>query len=145
MKKNIKSGIRKYGGTPAVHLELLAAGVGPGDEELVQSFTFCTSSHPITYLGATPVFIDSEADTWNMEPELLEEAIKDRIAKTGKKPKAIVLVALYGMPYKIDRIIKVANKYNTLLSRLQLRALAQSITVRCYPHGRFCNYRLSAK
>ena len=99
-------------GTAAVHLALLNCGVGPGDEVLVQSFTFCASSHPITYLGATPVFIDSEKDTWNMDPELLEEAIKDRIAKTGKKPKAIVPVALYGMPYKIDRIMEIANKYD---------------------------------
>ena len=98
-------------GTAAVHLGLLACGVGPGDEVCVQSFTFCASSHPITYLGATPVFIDSEKDTWNMNPELLEEAIKDRIAKTGKKPKVIVPVALYGMPYKIDRIMEIANKY----------------------------------
>ena len=99
-------------GTAAVHLALLNCGVGPGDEVCVQSFTFCASSHPITYLGATPVFIDSEKDTWNMDPELLEEAIKDRIAKTGKKPKAIVPVALYGMPYKIDRIMEIANKYD---------------------------------
>ena len=98
-------------GTAAVHLALLNCGVGPGDEVCVQSFTFCASSHPITYLGATPVFIDSEKETWNMDPELLEEAIKDRIAKTGKKPKAIVPVALYGMPYKIDRIMEIANKY----------------------------------
>ena len=98
-------------GTAAVHLALLNCGVGPGDEVCVQSFTFCASSHPITYLGATPVFIDSEKDTWNMDPELLEEAIKDRIAKTGKKPKAIVPVALYGMPYKMDRIMEIANKY----------------------------------
>ena len=98
-------------GTAAVHLALVACGVQPGDEVLVQSFTFCASSHPITYLGATPVFIDSEKDTWNMDPDLLEEAIKDRIAKTGKKPKAIVPVALYGMPYKIDRIMEIANKY----------------------------------
>ncbi|MBQ7451601.1 MAG: DegT/DnrJ/EryC1/StrS family aminotransferase, partial [Prevotella sp.] len=70
------------------------------------------SSPPITYLGATPVFVDSERETWNMDPELLEEAIKDRIAKTGKKPKAIVPVALYGMPYKIDRIMEIANKYD---------------------------------
>ena len=99
-------------GTAAVHLALLNCGVGLGDEVLVQSFTFCASSHPITYLGATPVFIDSEKDTWNMDPDLLEEAIKDRIAKTGKKPKAIVPVALYGMPYKIDRIMEIANKYD---------------------------------
>ena len=98
-------------GTAAVHLGLIGCGVGPGDEVLVQSFTFCASSHPVTYLGATPVFVDSEPDTWNMDPDLLEEAIKDRIAKTGKKPKAIVPVALYGMPYRIDRIMEVADKY----------------------------------
>ncbi len=98
-------------GTAAVHLALIACGVRPGDEVLVQSFTFCASSHPITYLGATPVFIDSEKDTWNMDPDLLEEAIKDRIAKTGRKPKAVVPVALYGMPYKIDRIMEIANRY----------------------------------
>ena len=98
-------------GTAAVHLALIACGVKPGDEVLVQSFTFCASSHPITYLGATPVFVDSERDTWNMDPELLDMAIKDRIAKTGRKPKAIVPVALYGMPYKIDRIMEIANRY----------------------------------
>ncbi len=98
-------------GTAAVHLGLLAAGVKAGDEVIVQSFTFCASSHPITYLGATPVFVDSEKDSWNMDPELMEEAIKDRIAKTGKKPAAIVPVALYGMPYQIERIMEIANKY----------------------------------
>lgn len=98
-------------GTAAVHLALIGCGVGQGDEVLVQSFTFCASSHPVTYLGATPIFIDSEKDTWNMDPELLEEAIKDRIAKTGKKPKAIIPVALYGMPYKIDRIMEIADSY----------------------------------
>ena len=99
-------------GTAAVHLALIACGVKPGDEVCVQSFTFCASSHPITYLGATPIFIDSEKDTWNMDPELLEEAIKDRIAKTGKKPKAIVPVALYGMPYNVDKIMAIADKYD---------------------------------
>ena len=98
-------------GTAAVHLALLACGVGQGDEVIVQSFTFCASSHPITYLGATPVFVDSEAETWNMDPELLEKAILDRKEKTGKYPKAIVPVALYGMPYQIDRIMAVADKY----------------------------------
>ena len=98
-------------GTAAVHLALLACGVGPGDEVCVQSFTFCASSHPITYLGATPVFIDSEAETWNMDPQLLEKAILDRKEKTGKYPKAIVPVALYGMPYKIDEIMAIADKY----------------------------------
>ena len=99
-------------GTAAVHLGLQAAGVKAGDEVIVQSFTFCASSHPITYLGATPVFVDSEMDSWNMDPELMEEAIRDRIAKTGKKPAAIVPVALYGMPYQIDRIMEIANRYD---------------------------------
>ena len=98
-------------GTAAVHLALLACSVGQGDEVIVQSFTFCASSHPITYLGATPVFVDSEPTTWNMDPELLEKAIIDRKAVTGKYPKAIVPVALYGMPYQIDRIMAIADKY----------------------------------
>ena len=98
-------------GTAAVHLALIACGVRPGDEVCVQSFTFCASSNPIAYLGAYPIFIDSEPHTWNMDPVLLEEAIKDRIEETGKKPKAIVPVALYGMPYQIDKIMKVAEKY----------------------------------
>ena len=99
-------------GTAAVHLALIACGVQSGDEVIVQSFTFCASSNPITYLGAKPVFVDSEKDTWNMDVDLMEEAIKDRIAKTGKKPKAIVPVALYGMPYDIDRIMAVAETYD---------------------------------
>lgn len=99
-------------GTAAVHLALIACGVKPGDEVLVQSFTFCASSHPITYLGAKPVFVGSEKDTWNMDPELLEVAIKDRMAKIGKKPKAIVPVALYGMPYDCERIMEVASRYD---------------------------------
>lgn len=99
-------------GTAAVHLALLACGVKPGDEVLVQTFTFCASSHPVTYLGATPVFVDSEPDTWNMDPQLLETAIKDRMEKTGRKPKAIVPVYLYGMPAKIDEIMAVAEKYD---------------------------------
>ena len=98
-------------GTAAVHLGLLNCGVKPGDEVIVQSFTFCASTHPVTYLGATPVLVDSEPDTWNIDPELLEEAIIDRKEKTGKYPKAIVPVALYGMPYKADRIMEIANKY----------------------------------
>ena len=99
-------------GTAAVHLALIACGVKLGDEVCVQSFTFCASSHPITYLGATPVFIDSERETWNMDPELLENAIIDRIEKTGKKPKAIIPVALYGMPYDCERIMAIAEKYD---------------------------------
>lgn len=99
-------------GTAAVHLALIACGVGPGDEVLVQSFTFCASSHPIKYLGAVPVFVDSEEDSWNMDPALLEEAIKDRIARTCRKPKAIIPVALYGMPYRIDEIREIAERYD---------------------------------
>ena len=99
-------------GTAAVHLALIACGVSPGDEVLVQSFTFCASSHPITYLGAKPIFVGSEAETWNMDPVLLEEAIKDRIAQTGRKPKAIIPVALYGMPYDCEKLMAVANKYD---------------------------------
>ena len=98
-------------GTAAVHLALIACGVRPGDEVIVQSFTFCASSHPITYLGAVPVFVDSEKDSWNMDPDLLEETVKDRIARTGKTPKAIIPVALYGMPYRIDRIMEIADRY----------------------------------
>lgn len=98
-------------GTAAVHLALLECGVGPGDEVLCQSFTFCASANPIMYLGARPVFVDSELDTWNMDPELLEKAILSRIEVTGKKPKAIVPVALYGMPYQVDKIMAISEKY----------------------------------
>ena len=109
---NEKEVVALSAGTAAVHLALIACGVKLGDEVCVQSFTFCASSHPITYLGAMPVFIDSERDTWNMDPELLEKAILDRIEKTGKKPKAIIPVALYGMPYDCERIMAVAEKYD---------------------------------
>lgn len=98
-------------GTAAVHLALINCGVQAGDEVCVQSFTFCASSHPITYLGAKPVFIGSEKDTWNMDPDLLEKAIIDRKEKTGNYPKAIIPVSLYGMPYQIDRIMEIADKY----------------------------------
>ncbi|MBR4492191.1 MAG: aminotransferase class I/II-fold pyridoxal phosphate-dependent enzyme [Bacteroidales bacterium] len=99
-------------GTAAVHLALIACGVQPGDEVIVQSFTFCASSHPVTYLGAVPVFVDSAKGSWNIDPELMEEAIRDRIARTGKKPRAIMPVALYGMPYDIGRIMEIANRYD---------------------------------
>lgn len=99
-------------GTSAVHLALVALGVKAGDEVICQSFTFCASSHPVRYQGATPVFVDSENDSWNMDPELLEEAIKDRIEKTGRKPKAIIVVYLYGMPAKIQEIVAIAQKYS---------------------------------
>ena len=96
-------------GTAAVHLALIGCGVKAGDEVLVQSFTFCASSHPITYLGAKPVFVGSEGDTWNMDPALLEKAILDRKEETGKYPKAIVPVALYGMPYDCEKIMAIAD------------------------------------
>jgi len=98
-------------GTSAIHLALILCGVKPGDEVIVQSFTFCASTNPIAYLGATPVFVDSETESWNMDPGLLETAIKDRVAQTGKEPKAIIPVALYGMPYRIDKIMEIANRY----------------------------------
>lgn len=98
-------------GTAAVHLGLVGCGVGPGDEVIAQSFTFCASVNPILYLGAKPILVDSEKETWNMDPDLLEEAVEDRIAKTGRVPKAIVPVSLYGMPYQIDRILEIADRY----------------------------------
>jgi dTDP-4-amino-4,6-dideoxygalactose transaminase len=98
-------------GTAAIHLGLVLLGVAKGDEVICQSKTFSASANPIAYLGATPVFVDSESDTWNICPEQLEIAIKDRIAK-GKKPKAIIAVHLYGMPYKVSEINRVAEAYN---------------------------------
>lgn len=97
-------------GTAALHLALILLGVGKGDEVICQSMTFSASANPIVYQGATPIFIDSEPETWNICPNHLEEAIKDRIAK-GKKPKAIIAVHLYGMPYKVDEIKKISEKY----------------------------------
>ena len=99
-------------GTAALHLGLILLGVGEGDEVICQSFTFSASANPIAYQGATPVFVDSEEDTWNMDPVLLEEAIKDRLEKTGRLPKAIIPVHLYGMPGKLDEILEVAGRYN---------------------------------
>lgn len=98
-------------GTAALHMAMVALDIKPHDEVICQSFTFVASCNPIVYQGATPVFVDSEPDTWNMDPELLEVAIKDRIAKTGRLPKAIVLVCLYGMPAKYDEILRVAERY----------------------------------
>lgn len=98
-------------GTAAIHLALIQLGVQPGDEVICQSFTFCASANPVTYVGAIPVFVDSEETTWNMSPILLEKAIQDRIVKTGKKPKAIIPVHLYGMPAKMDKICAIAEKY----------------------------------
>jgi dTDP-4-amino-4,6-dideoxygalactose transaminase len=98
-------------GTAAIHLALIACGVQAGDEVICQSFTFCASANPVTYVGATPVFVDSEPGSWNMDPTLLEQTIIERKAKTGKYPKAIIPVALYGMPYRIEEIMAIADKY----------------------------------
>ena len=99
-------------GTAAIHLALTLLGVGPGDEVVCQSFTFVASANPAVYLGATPVFVDSEADTWNMSPTLLEKAIADRMRETGKKPKVIIVVHLFGMPAKLDELMEVARRYD---------------------------------
>ncbi|MBP3236405.1 MAG: aminotransferase class I/II-fold pyridoxal phosphate-dependent enzyme [Bacteroidales bacterium] len=98
-------------GTAAVHLALVMLGVTKGDEVICQSFTFSASANPIAYQGATPVFVDSEPGTWNMDPDLLEEAIEDRIAKTGKAPKAIIPVHLYGTPARMNDILEIADRY----------------------------------
>ncbi len=107
---NISNTVVLSSGTAAIHLALIILGIKQDDEVLVSTFTFSATVNPIIYQNATPVFIDSEEDTWNMEPELLERAINDRIKK-GKKPKAIILVHLYGMPAKIDEIFDIADKY----------------------------------
>ena len=99
-------------GTAAIHLALVSLVVQPGDEVMVQSFTFCATANPVHYIGAIPVFVDSEPHTWNMDPHLLDEAIADRIRQTGKKPKAIIPVTLYGMPPQMDEILEVAAKYD---------------------------------
>lgn len=102
-------------GTGALHLALIISGIRSGDEVLVSTFTFSASVNPIVYLGAIPVFIDSEKDTWNMDPQLLEEAIINRIMITGKTPKVMILVHLYGMPAKMDEIMRIAKKYNIIV------------------------------
>ena len=112
-------------GTAAIHLALVQLGISRGDEVLCQTFTFCGSANPIIYQGATPIFIDSEYETWNMCPNHLEEAIKDRVSK-GKKPKAIILVHLYGMPAKVDEILELAEKYQIPLIEDAAEALGSS-------------------
>lgn len=125
-------------GTAALHLALIQLGVGADDEVICQSFTFCASANPVAYLGAKPVFIDSESDTWNMSPILLEEAIKDRIAKTGKKPKAIIPVHLYGMPAKMDEILAVGEKYDIPILEDAAEALGSEYKGRkCGTFGNF--------
>lgn len=125
-------------GTAALHLALVQCGVEHGDEVICQSFTFAASANPITYLGGKPVFVDSEKDTWNMSPTHLEEAIKDRIAKTGKKPKAIIPVHLYGMPVKMDEIMEIAGRYEILVIEDAAEALGSSFDgVMCGTFGKF--------
>ncbi len=125
-------------GTAALHLALIQLGVGPGDEVICQSFTFAASANPIVYLGAKPVFVDSEPDTWNMCPRLMEAAIKDRIDKTGNKPKAIIGVDLYGMPAQWDAITAIVERYEIPLIEDAAEALGSSLNGRmCGTFGRF--------
>ena len=112
-------------GTSALHLALVILGVGRGDEVICQSMTFSASANPIVYQGATPIFIDSEEDTWNMCPHILEQAIRDRITK-GKKPKAIIGVHLYGMPFKVNEIVEISKKYDIPLIEDSAEALGSS-------------------
>jgi dTDP-4-amino-4,6-dideoxygalactose transaminase len=108
---SVKGGAAMSSGTAAIHLALIILGIKPGDEVICSSFTFAASANPIVYLGASPVFVDSEPETWNMDPDLLIEAIEDRI-KLGKKPKAIIVVHLYGMPAKMKEILEISSKYD---------------------------------
>lgn len=108
----VKNVVALSAGTAAIHLALDLLGVGKGDEVICQSMTFSASANPIVYLGATPVFVDSEPDTWNIDPQLLRHAIEQRIKATSRKPKAIVAVYLYGMPAKIDEIMKIAAEFD---------------------------------
>ena len=125
-------------GTAALHLGLILLGVQPGDEVICQSFTFCASANPVMYQGATAVFVDSEEDTWNMDPVLLEVAIKDRIEKTGRKPKAIIPVHLYGMPAKMDEICAVAERYDIPVLEDAAEALGSEYKGRkCGTFGKF--------
>ena len=125
-------------GTAAVHLSMVLLDVQPGDEVICQSFTFAASCNPIVYQGATPVFVDSETDTWNMDPDLLEVAIKDRLSRTGRLPKAIVLVCLYGMPPKYDEILAVADRYGIPVVEDAAEAFGSKYKGRsCGTFGRF--------
>ena len=121
--------------TGAIHLALLLLGVETGDEVICQSMSFCASSNPVTYCGAKPVFVDSDPETWNMSPELLEEAIKNRIAKTGRKPKVIIVVDLYGMPAQWDSIEEIARRYEIPIIEDAANALGSSYKGR--PCGTF--------
>ena len=125
-------------GTAAIHLGLVAAGVETGDEVICQSFTFAASANPIIYQGAKPVFVDSEPDSWNISPELLEEAIIDRKRQTGRYPKAIIPVHLYGMPAKMDEIMAIADKYGITVVEDAAEALGSEYKgKKCGLFGRF--------
>ena len=125
-------------GTAALHLALILAGVERDDEVICQSMTFSASANPVAYQGARPVFVDSEPLTWDMSPDLLEEAIRDRIARTGRKPKAIVVVDLYGMPAQMDRICEIADRYGITLIEDAAEALGSTFCRReCGTFGRF--------
>jgi dTDP-4-amino-4,6-dideoxygalactose transaminase len=127
-------------GTAAIHLALIQLGVQPGDEVICQSFTFAASANPIMYVGAKPVFVDSERETWNISPFFLEEAIKDRIAKTGRKPKVIIPVHLYGMPARMDEIMRVATKYQIPVLEDAAEALGATFRgQRCGTFGEFAS------
>ena len=125
-------------GTAAIHLGLIQLGVEAGDEVICQSFTFIATANPVAYVGAKPVFIDSEKDTWNMDPVLLEEAIIDRLHKTGKLPKAIIVVHLYGMPAKMKEIVEIADKYEIPVIEDAAEALGSALNGRkCGAFGKF--------
>ena len=117
-------------GTAAIHLALILLGVQAGDEVICQSFTFAASAYPIAYLGGKPVFVDSEKDSWNMNPMLLEEAIQDRLRKTGKRPKAIIVVHLYGIPAKMQEIREIADKYEIPIVEDAAEALGSTLNGR---------------
>ena len=135
---NNKKVVALSAGTAAIHLALIQLGIQAGDEVICQSFTFCASANPVTYLGAIPVFVDSEEDTWNMSPVLLEKAIEDRITETGKKPKAIIPVHLYGMPAKMDEICAIAEKYDIPVLEDAAEALGSEFNGRkCGTFGKF--------
>ncbi|MGL4806137.1 MAG: DegT/DnrJ/EryC1/StrS family aminotransferase, partial [Bacteroidales bacterium] len=129
-KKTTPHVVALSAGTAALHLALIQLGVGSDDEVICQSFTFAASANPIVYQGAQPVYVDSEKETWNMCPVALEEAIKDRIAKTGKAPKAIIPVHLYGMPAKMDAICSIADKYGIPVVEDAAEALGSSLSQR---------------
>ena len=138
IKNEDKRVVALSAGTAALHLGLILLGIEEGDEVICQSFTFSASANPIAYQGATPVFVDSEQDTWNMDPGLLVEAIKDRLEKIGRLPKAIIPVHLYGMPGRMDEIMEVANRYGTPVLEDSAEALGSEYKGRkCGTFGEF--------